>query len=321
MQKIYSEFQTRAMEKVKRLWHLYLTSPDSLVDALDVLPANFLMIGTGRHEFYKSREAFLSAMTEDRVQASDIQFELPDEWYDVQEISEDICIVYGSIWAREKSAPGKDILVDMEGSRFTVVCRDLQTDVEILSIHHSMPYIDQGEDEYYPKTLALLANEVMRKNRVLEHRVEMDHMTELYNRVYFERHVSNAMQTQEGHFFALDLDGFKDVNDSKGHLTGDKVLQAFAQILRRAFTSAAIIGRMGGDEFAVWDCCDIPLCMKMLSEMCQDLSNHLGVSVSCSVGIAQKQADDKFLALYQRADKALYRAKSKGKGCFCQDAE
>ena len=84
---------------------------------------------------------------------------------------------------REKASSGKAVLVDMEGSRFTVVCRNSQNGIEICSIHHSMPYIDQGEDEYYPKSLATLANEAVQKSRALERRVEMDHMTELDNRV------------------------------------------------------------------------------------------------------------------------------------------
>ena len=61
----------------------------------------------------------------DQVEARDIQFELQDEWYEAQRITDDVCLVYGGIWIREKSTPGKPVLIDMEGSRFTVVCRDL----------------------------------------------------------------------------------------------------------------------------------------------------------------------------------------------------
>ena len=82
------------------------------------------MIGTGRHEFYKNRDDFLKGMTADQVEARDIQFELQDDWYEAQRITDDVCLVYGGIWIREKSTPGKPVLIDMEGSRFTVVCRD-----------------------------------------------------------------------------------------------------------------------------------------------------------------------------------------------------
>ena len=187
----YTEFQIRAIESVKRIWRLYVVNlkPEELESSFRMLPEDFLMIGTGRHEFYKNRNDFLKGMTADQVEARDIQFELQDDWYEAQRITDDVCLVYGGIWIREKSTPGKPVLIDMEGSRFTVVCRDTPGGVQICNVHHSMPYLDQGEDEYYPKSLASLANEAVQKSRALEHRMELDHMTELYNRIYMERHV------------------------------------------------------------------------------------------------------------------------------------
>lgn len=321
----YSDFHRRAMEKVRLLWHLYIVNeePDRLERELEALPADLLMIGTGRHEFYKRRAEFLRGMTDDQTEARDIQFELQDEWYDVQEISADVCVVYGSIWAREKVTPGKAVLVDMEGSRFTAVCRATGQDVEICTIHHSMPYADQGEDEFYPKSLASLANEAVKKTKALERRVEMDHMTELYNRVYMEWHVSQAIRRENGYFFAIDLDEFKRVNDTMGHLAGDRVIQEFARALKRVFAPSAILGRMGGDEFAVWDSAvanraEAEERFAALSASCRELSQRLGAHVSCSAGIALGyRTGEEFTALYQRADRALYRAKSQGKERFC----
>ena len=325
MARAYSDFHRRAMEKVRRLWHLYIVNeePERLERELEALPSDLVMIGTGRHELYKCREEFLRGMTADRTEARDIRFELQDEWYDVQEISPDVCVVYGSIWAREKGAPGKAVLVDMEGSRFTAVCRDTPRGVEVCSIHHSMPYADQGEDEFYPKTLASLSNEAVEKTKALERRVEMDHMTELYNRVYMEWHVTQAMGRESGFFFALDLDEFKRVNDTMGHLAGDQVIRAFADALRRTFAPSAMLGRMGGDEFAVWDSAVLGRAeaegrFAALAEECRALCEGLGAHVSCSAGIAFcGRAEEDFAALYQRADRALYRAKSLGKGRFC----
>ena len=321
----YSAFHIKAMEKVRRLWHIYIVNLEhgELEKELSSLPEDLLMIGTGRHELYKSLDEFAAGMTEDQLEARDIQFELQDEWYDVREITDDVCVVFGSIWVREKVTPGKVILVDMEGSRFTVVCRKVDEDVEICSIHHSMPYIDQGEDEYYPKTLASLANEAVKKSKVLERRVEMDHMTELYNRVYMEWHVSQVIKKEAGYFFVMDLDGFKNVNDSMGHLAGDKVIQEFARLLREISDPSSILGRMGGDEFAMWDSSvscseEAEERFSALAEGCRELSDSLGVHVSCSAGIAVSfRTGEDFSSLYQRADRALYHAKSRGKGCFC----
>lgn len=323
--KEYSTFHIRAMEKVKQLWHLYIINeePDRLEHAFETMPDNLLMIGTGRHEMYKTRDEFLAGISADQIESRDIQFELQDEWYDVQEITEDVCVVYGSIWARENVSSGKSVLVDMEGSRFTVVCRNMNDDVEVCSIHHSMPYMDQGEDEFYPKTLATLANEAVQKSKVLERRVEMDHMTELYNRVYMEWHISKIMDKETGYFFVLDLDCFKNVNDSMGHLAGDKVIREFAALLRKVYHSSAILGRMGGDEFAVWDSSihtkeEAEDRFKAIMDGCRQLTDKIGVHVSCSAGIVIScRTGEKFSVLYQHADQALYQAKSMGKGCFC----
>ena len=325
----YTEFQIRAIESVKRIWRLYVVNlkPEELESSFRMLPEDFLMIGTGRHEFYKNRNDFLKGMTADQVEARDIQFELQDDWYEAQRITDDVCLVYGGIWIREKSTPGKPVLIDMEGSRFTVVCRDTPGGVQICNVHHSMPYLDQGEDEYYPKSLASLANEAVQKSRALEHRMELDHMTELYNRIYMERHVSRAIKNENGYFLAIDLDDFKCVNDSKGHLTGDEVIREFSRVLKRSFSPAAILGRMGGDEFALWESCSADYdavekqFLRLLKE-CSVLSERLHVSVSCSAGIAgSRRTGEDFTALYNRADKALYRAKGQGKGVVCRAEE
>lgn len=316
------DFCSRALEEVRRLWHTYIVNqkPEAFQKFIEKMPENLLMLGTGRHEYYKNLEEFLKGITADQIEARDIRFEMQDEWYEAQEITDDVCVVYGSIWVREKAAPGKAVLVDMEGSRFTVVCRDTPEGVQICSIHHSMPYLDQGEDEYYPKSLASLANEAIKKSRVLEHRIEIDHMTELYNRVYMEYHVSRALKLEAGCFFSLDLDNFKCVNDSKGHLVGDEVIIEFSKLLRKTFSTSAIIGRMGGDEFAVWESRvhtaeAADKLFDALAKGCVKLSEKMRVPVSCSAGFAFScRTGEDFAALYQRADKAMYCAKGEGKG-------
>ena len=82
----YTEFQKRAIESVKRIWRLYVVNlkPEELESSFRMLPEDFLMIGTGRHEFYKNRDDFLKGMTADQVEARDIQFELQDDWYEAQ---------------------------------------------------------------------------------------------------------------------------------------------------------------------------------------------------------------------------------------------
>lgn len=312
-----NDFHRKAIEKVRKLWHLYLLNEDSqlLVEEFGNLPDDLLMIGTGRHEFYKSKNEFIDGMNEDQLEARDIQFELQDEWYEVKGITDNVCIVYGSVWAREKVSPGKTVYVDLEGSRFSIICLNKEDGIEIRSIHHSMPYIDQVNGEYYPRSLSSLARE-------LEHRIELDHMTELYSRYYMEQHVQEAMEKANGYFLVMDLDGFKHINDTKGHIIGDQVIEKFADLLRTIASSSAILGRMGGDEFAIWDSEiesreKLELKFAELLEGCKQLSTDLGVEISCSAGVAYGNHEEEcFIDLYKRADEALYQAKSKGKACL-----
>lgn len=318
----YTDFHRRAIAKVRTLWRAYIVNNEreQWVQLLDSLPEELLVIGTGRHELYKKRSEFLEGVIADQLEAKDICFQLQDEWYDIKAISDDVCLVYGSIWIREKPTPGKAVLVDMEGSRFTVICRDTGEDVQLCSLHHSMPYVDQGMGEYYPKSLVSLVDEAVKKNEALERRMELDHMTGLYNRVYMEWHVSRAMPQGPGVFFTFDLDDFKQVNDTKGHPAGDRVIQAFAGLLRTIFGPMALLGRMGGDEFAAWygGTLDEGTALARFEELrkgCRDLSRELDAPISCSAGIALRpRREEGFAELYQRTDRALYDAKAKGKG-------
>ena len=308
------DFHNRAVEKVRLLWHLYLLgeNPTQLEVEFSSLPDDLLMIGTGLHEMYQTRDAFLSGMSQDQMEGRDIQFELHDEWYETQDISDTVCVVYGSIWARERVLPGQTIFVDMQGSRFTIVCRDTEHGVELCSIHHSMPYADQGSDEYYPKTLSTLARE-------LEQKVELDRMTELYSRYYMEQHVSQAMRLSDGYFLVLDLDDFKNINDSHGHLVGDQVIREFAAVLRSVASPNALLGRLGGDEFAVWDselqsASEAKAKFDSLLKACAEITSKLGIGVTCSAGIIfSRHNSEDFTKIYHRADQALYEAKAQGK--------
>lgn len=118
-----------------------------------------------------------------------------------------------------------------------------------------------------------------------------------------------------------DLDHFKAVNDVHGHGTGDAVIAAFARLLRQAGAGRAIIGRIGGEEFAVLvPYCDLggarllaegvrsSLAMGALDGIKPDLRN-----VTCSFGVAGRVPGERFEDIFQRADDALMQAKRAGR--------
>ena len=160
----------------------------------------------------------------------------------------------------------------------------------------------------------------------MQHKAERDGLTGVYNRTVFEKYVNEVLAdgTQRQHaFFLLDIDDFKNVNDSKGHAFGDAVLCEVTANLERSFRSSDLLGRIGGDEFAVL-MCDISSRENALAKAEQICSlyskgdNQEGLKISCSIGVVfcDSAVGSTFDDLYQQADKALYKAKEKGKNVF-----
>lgn len=122
----------------------------------------------------------------------------------------------------------------------------------------------------------------------------------------------------------LDLDNFKTVNDSYGHLYGDSVLSQVGTGLKRMFRSRDIIGRIGGDEFLIF-MSDIPN-EELIHSRCRQILDTFkarfeecapDMNVSCSIGVALVPDHGRgYNELFTRADKALYQSKSRGKNCY-----
>src|SRR5437899_7781572 len=161
------------------------------------------------------------------------------------------------------------------------------------------------------------------------HMAQHDALTDLPNRVRLRVRMEHALAiTREGGsglaVLMLDLDRFKEVNDTLGHPAGDKLLQAVAARLLECIRDTALIARLGGDEFAVIDYVTNPvveataLAEKISHALCEpfDLGDHQ-VTIGTSIGIAIAPRDgtnpDEIL---KSADLALYSAKSGGRGSF-----
>jgi len=121
----------------------------------------------------------------------------------------------------------------------------------------------------------------------------------------------------------LDLDGFKQVNDSLGHHAGDLVLSAVANRLRKALRHDELVARLGGDEFAIvventTPSASAALAQRIIQLLSEPypLSTGATASLGASVGIAFATYDASLELLMKRADAALYDAKEAGKGTF-----
>lgn len=153
---------------------------------------------------------------------------------------------------------------------------------------------------------------------------EIDMLTDLLNRRAFQEQAQcNLKSSQTVAFMMLDIDNFKQINDSFGHDIGDQVIKTLATTLQNSFRSYDNIGRLGGDEFAVMlnhgqmnkeqIMKKIVTFKQMLSQQIPDQKTLLYFSVS--IGIAYTNGETDFDKLYKCADIALYQAKEKGKDC------
>ncbi|MET4261893.1 diguanylate cyclase (GGDEF)-like protein [Bradyrhizobium sp. S3.12.5] len=171
--------------------------------------------------------------------------------------------------------------------------------------------------------------EQRRSEAKITHMAQHDALTDLPNRVLLRERMEHAIAvTRNGGLdlavLMLDLDRFKEVNDTLGHPAGDSLLRAVAARLRDCTTETALIARLGGDEFAVIDYVTNPAVeaaslaeriIKVLREPF-DLGDHrVTVGTSIGIAIAPRDGDDSDV-LMKSADLALYSAKSGGRGAF-----
>ncbi|MEG1874215.1 MAG: transporter substrate-binding domain-containing protein [Angelakisella sp.] len=161
----------------------------------------------------------------------------------------------------------------------------------------------------------------------LEKKVNTDPLTGLYAKCYCEQWAAESLTFGEhGSHAALllmDLDNFKSVNDTLGHLGGDAALKHFARTLETIFTEGEVLGRWGGDEFVVLltsvaNQAEVAakaqaLCTGMNHSFCYD---NATVMLSISVGIALTDHTKDFREAFRAADNALYAVKRKSKNGY-----
>ncbi len=157
---------------------------------------------------------------------------------------------------------------------------------------------------------------------------QLDPLTQLYNKSAIETNIVSLLNLSPDVPYAcwiLDLDNFKNVNDSLGHFSGDQLLQDIARRLRQAFRKTDILGRAGGDEFLVfaeyngdrnWLQGRGRQVMELLRTPLDLQGTEIVPSVSIGISCYPKDGQD-FAELYQKADKALYRIKTTTKNNFC----
>jgi diguanylate cyclase (GGDEF)-like protein/PAS domain S-box-containing protein len=152
-----------------------------------------------------------------------------------------------------------------------------------------------------------------------------DAMTGLYNRRHFEERLASAVHLAMRHGRRLsvcicDIDDFKQINDRFGHATGDRVLQAFADILRRETRAEDVVARYGGDEFCILavevNVEQAAVCAERIRSRLEAMAflsdGRDQFSATASFGLAEATSTDS-AAFISAADRALYGAKAQGR--------
>ena len=158
-------------------------------------------------------------------------------------------------------------------------------------------------------------------SRRFERQAKQDYLTGLSNRLHFEaelgRYLGSEPTIKQSHsVMLLDLNNFKDINDSLGHAAGDSVLIEVAQRLKKTLRSTDLVARLGGDEFAILlPCSGCSVARSFADKISVSISqplllNKMSLSIGVSIGITvTKSGDTQPRELLRRADMAMYKAK------------
>lgn len=169
-------------------------------------------------------------------------------------------------------------------------------------------------------------NETKKKEEQLKLKAYIDPLSKVLNRETAIEKIRERLKTQtmneECAFIVLDIDNFKNINDTFGHLYGDAVIAMVAGSIKSTLDSEDIIGRFGGDEFLVYIDNTKPENLERklenirLAILKMRIDKNDEKDISCSMGVTLGRGRVKYEDLFRQADSALYMAKTNGKNRF-----
>jgi len=207
--------------------------------------------------------------------------------------------------------------------------KDEQMEIHVKDAYISLTYYPLSpNNEKYIGSVIIINNITVRKlyERSLKNKAEKDYLTQLLNKFGFHKALQKYITAGNLIHYAvlmMDVDNFKQINDTYGHTTGDAVLRDFTEIINSIVRTEDIAGRFGGDEFVVV----IPdvskdIALQIAERIRKAVDAHQFIlsgqvlHYTISAGIAARDsADYSFNDIMEKADQALYQAKSKSRNC------
>lgn len=165
-------------------------------------------------------------------------------------------------------------------------------------------------------------DELLIKNRELERIATIDSLTGLFNRRFLDWTLQQQVAAAERYrtplaIILLDIDHFKQINDTFGHQVGDEVLVLLSGLLRMRTRDSDIVGRWGGEEFLILcprsNLTDAIATAEMLRNLLGQHTNPKVGTCTASFGVAEYRSGDTVTKLITRVDRSLYIAKSQGR--------
>lgn len=209
---------------------------------------------------------------------------------------------------------------------FISIEQDSMTQMHVLTVGGGDIFLTKP---ILPETLIQTIKLRLKRSVIQNWQIKKDGLTGLYSHAYIleilEHELARAFrQTTSVSLVMMDVDCFKQINDSYGHMTGDFVLKEIAAFLKRRLRKTDILGRYGGDEF----CIILPNTdLEIAKALCHELSDKIKkmsfkknkneIKVTLSIGVSAFPQIKTANLLLNKADEALYCAKNKGRNQVC----
>lgn len=206
--------------------------------------------------------------------------------------------------------------------------KNWQGDLKNLSKDGDIYYLDQNilpiKDENNRVISYMAIGSDITAKKEVERLSEIDKLTGIYNRRKLDEYMESELNRAKRYhkplsFMILDIDHFKNINDTYGHLVGDSTLQTLAKILADNLRTSDFLGRYGGEEFLIicpeTDSNQTALLAEKLRSCVENTLFNDIKNLTISIGVAEFEGEITVKELLARADRALYQAKHNGRNC------
>lgn len=209
-------------------------------------------------------------------------------------------------------------LQKVEKTKRIVLLEDINASVQ-KSFLVSIQYVDTTSHTLM--TFTEITSIAVERNK-FEHRAFTDELTNIYNRAYFNEKLKEEIfiakkSNKPLSFFIFDIDLFKNINDTHGHLIGDEILIALSQMVTLGTRSTDTFARWGGEEFIkLLPNTVLKNAISVAEKLRKGIENFTfvnGLKITCSFGVAQLSNNDSAENFIKKADDALYIAKNNGR--------